>query len=208
MNINQIKKILVSACDDVIANESILTKVDTAIGDGDHGISMREGFTELKKYLGISDDKSIFSLFKNCGMTLIKSMGGASGVIFGTLFIGGLDTLDKNDDNIDANTFIRFLKSSAESIKKRGRIDRGDRTMYDSLLCAIDEIDTNKPKDAEELLHNLFIGAEKGKTATEKMLPRIGRSKNFRDKALGFPDPGAMSLTYIFEGLYKGLKNL
>ena len=200
---------LLYVCELIIESEPMLTELDSTIGDGDHGFGMRDGFTELQQVLKTQSFASLYELTIASGITLVKTMGGASGVIFGTLFIGGHDALVSPEGqhllSMDVDTIRRYFRLSAQSIARRGRTKPNDRTMLDALLYAVDAMDKADTADVVELLRCGWEGACLGAEATKQMRPQIGRAKNFRDKALGYPDPGAISTSIIFKGLYEGL---
>ena len=91
--VKNMQKLLLCAADKIIENESYLTQIDTIIGDGDHGTGMKRGFTALKKMLKSEEFREMDTLCKMTGMELLKSMGGASGVIYGTMFLGGIQCM-------------------------------------------------------------------------------------------------------------------
>ena len=200
---------LAHVCDLIIDSEPMLTELDTRVGDGDHGTGMKDGFTELRSVLKESSFENFHQLTRTTGMALVKSMGGASGVIFGTMFIGGHDALVAPDgtfmDAMDADTMRRYFRMGATAIAHRGRTKPSDRTMLDALLYAVDAMEASETDDIVELLKCGWEGACRGAEATKEMRPRLGRSKNFRDKALGWPDPGAVSTSIIFRGFYEAV---
>lgn len=202
---------LLHVCQLIIESEPMLTELDSIIGDGDHGYGMRDGFTELQQVLKAQSFLSLYDLTIATGMTLVKAMGGASGVIFGTLFIGGHDALVSPEGlnliSMDADTMRSYFRLSAQSIARRGRTKPNDRTMLDALLYAVDAMDQADTTDIVGILKCAWEGACRGAEATKQMRPNIGRAKNFRDKALGYPDPGAVSTSIIFKGLYEGISS-
>jgi len=206
---NQLRAALIYTCDLMIASEPMLTELDSIIGDGDHGIGMRDGFSDLKDKLVSSGFNSIYELLMETGTQLVKSMGGASGVIFGTLFIGGREAV-KGKDRINADDLILFFEESAINIARRGRTGPGDRTMLDALLPAIDSMKESRKltKSIEVILEAAYKGALRGVENTKNMIPRLGRAKNFREKAIGYADPGAVSLSVIFKGLSEGIRTI
>lgn len=212
LNTDMFADALRHVCDLVIASEPKLTELDNIVGDGDHGDGMRDGFTELKAVLdsGITFD-NLHELTRTTGMALVKSMGGASGVIFGTMFIGGHDALVAEDgtflNKLDTDGIRRFFRFSAEAISRRGRAKANDRTMLDALLHAADAMEQCRTDDVVQLLKAGWEGACRGAEATRQMLPHLGRSKNFRTHVLGYPDPGAVSTSIIFQGLYEAVSN-
>ena len=210
LTVEQFTAALDHVCDLIIAAEPDLTALDNIVGDGDHGFGMYDGFTELKAVLhsGIHFE-TLRDLVRTTGIALVKSMGGASGVIFGTLFIGGVEALTGPDGNlltaVDADGLRRYFRLGAEAISHRGKARANDRTMLDALLYAADAMENCQTDDITVLLKAGWDGACAGAEATRQMLPRLGRTKNFRDKALGYPDPGAVSTSIIFRGLYEAV---
>lgn len=201
-----LKSALIHVCDLILESEPMLTELDSIIGDGDHGYGMRDGFSELRTMLTNQEFESIYELLRKSGLELVKTMGGASGVIFGTLFIGGLN-MAANKSEFEASDVVKFFDESAKSISRRGRTHAGDKTMLDALLPAVEAMYetlaiSNRVSD---VFAAAYEGALAGVELTKTMVPRLGRSKNFRDKALGLPDPGAVSTSIIFKGLYEGI---
>ena len=198
----QLQEALLHACDVIIDAEGMLTELDTIIGDGDHGIGMKTGFSALRTLLQEQQFTDAFTLLKESGMMLIKVMGGTSGVIFGTMFIGGLSAV-KDKDPITVQDFAEYIDLGTKAISVRGKVDRGAKTMYDALAEARDSMLNAAAQDAD--VHAFFLagaeGAERGAEATKPMQSRMGRSKNFRDRTVGHPDSGAVSTSLIFRAL-------
>ncbi len=201
-----LKAALIYTAQQIIDSEGRLTELDTIIGDGDHGIGMREGFSALKKLLSATEYPNAFELFKASGIELLRTMGGASGVIFGTLFTGGYGAV-QGKTSLTADDLIAFFEQSAQAIMKRGRSAPGDKTMLDALVPAVQAMKQRRQTTAspKEILLAAAKGAEEGAKASEQMLPKTGRSKNFREQALGYPDPGAVSVSILFRSLYEGI---
>lgn len=198
----QLQEALLHACDVIIDAEGMLTELDTIIGDGDHGIGMKTGFSALRTLLQGQQFTDAFTLLKESGMMLIKVMGGTSGVIFGTMFIGGLSAV-KDKDPITVQDFAEYIDLGTKAISVRGKVDRGAKTMYDALAEARDSMLKAAAENAD--VHEFFLagaeGAERGAEATKPMQSRMGRSKNFRDRTVGHPDSGAVSTSLIFRAL-------
>ncbi|MEG0913648.1 MAG: dihydroxyacetone kinase subunit DhaL [Oscillospiraceae bacterium] len=209
INIEQLKNALICASDLIIESEPYLTQVDTIIGDGDHGIGMKTGFTALKSLLKRTEFSDLFELFRSSGIELLRVMGGASGVIFGTMFIGGHETV-RDKKSLNADELINFFEQGAASIMKRGRSCIGDKTMLDALIPAIDAMKAKnrETNDITAVLQSAYNGALGGVKNSEQLLPKIGRAKNFREKGIGYPDPGAVSVSIIFKGIYMYIKSI
>lgn len=199
-------------CGLIISSEPMLTELDSRVGDGDHGFGMKDGFTELQSVLKNKQFTDFHDLTRTTGIALVKSMGGASGVIFGTLFIGGHEALVDADGNprqtLDADALRRYFRLSAQTIAHRGRTRANDRTMLDALLYAVEAMEASDTDDVAQLLKCGWDGACRGAEATSQMRPRLGRAKNFREQAIGWPDPGAVSTSIIFRGLYEAVASV
>lgn len=199
---------LICASKQIIDAEPYLTEIDTIIGDGDHGTGMKYGFTALGKTLQESSYATPYDLLHDSGLCLVRNMGGASGVLFGTLLIGGLDFI-KEKNELNGTELVTFFSHSVASVQKRGRTNLGDKTMVDALVPAVQAMQQElKISDKiEDILLAGYQGALEGVEKSKQMLPRAGRSKNFRERAVGYPDPGAVSVSIIFKGLCDGLRN-
>ena len=199
---------MIAAADGIIAAEPELTRIDRVIGDGDHGIGMKTGFTALKQDLERNAYPTPYALFHACGLCLVKSMGGSSGVLFGTLLIGGLEAI-RDLDALDGAAMCAFLCGGIDAVIRRGKARAGDKTMVDALLPARARMEEalRDANDAGRILRAAEAGALEGVEATKAMLPRLGRSKNFREKAVGWPDPDAVSVSVLFGGLAAALSS-
>lgn len=208
MTTKQLQDALACAARQIIAAEPYLTEVDTVIGDGDHGLGMKAGFTALSRHLSQTTYETPYALLHASGLCLVRSMGGASGVLFGTLFIGGLDVVEGLAE-LPADKMVSFFEKSAGAVAKRGRTGPGDKTMVDALMPALEAMrqELARGGQIEAILQAGSLGAQEGAERTRAMLPRAGRSKNFREKAVGYPDPGAISVSIIFKGLCDGVQN-
>ena len=205
-DISTLQRAMAFAADAIIAAEPELTRVDMVIGDGDHGIGMKTGFSALEKELRAGSYADPYELFHACGLGLVKSMGGSSGVLFGTLLIGGLESI-RGREALDGADMCAFLCGGIDAVIRRGKAKAGDKTMVDALLPAKAhmEAELKHTSDIDRILQAARDGALEGVESTKQMLPHLGRSKNFRDKALGWPDPGAISVSVLFGGLLDGL---
>lgn len=202
-----LKHALINTSELIVDSEPELTEIDTVIGDGDHGLGMKNGFNSMKEMLELEDFDSPYDLFHACGICLIKNMGGTSGVLFGTLFIGGLNLI-KNKQALSCTDIVDFFDKGYGEICRRGRAKLGDKTMIDALEPAIKGMRgiATDETNMHDLLFVGYKGALAGVENTKKMLPHQGRSKNFREKALGWPDPGAVSVSLLFKGMSEGVR--
>lgn len=203
-----LKTAMISAAEAIIAAEPELTRIDSVIGDGDHGIGMKTGFSVLRENLLETSFTTPYALFHAAGLCLVKCMGGSSGVLFGTLFISGLDVI-QDKEALNAADITAFLTKGIQGIIRRGRAKAGDKTMVDALLPAQAEMELalKSNDDIGQVLKAAETGALNGVEATKSMVSRLGRSKNFREQAIGWPDPGAISVSILLGGLAKSLSH-
>ncbi|MDR1596633.1 MAG: dihydroxyacetone kinase subunit L [Treponema sp.] len=208
ISVVRMKQLLLRVATEIVSNEPYLTKADTVIGDGDHGVGMKRGFSAVHDMLSTGEFDTMAGIFKAVGLEIVKTMGGASGVIFGTLFISGLDGLG-DSKQITAPQLVTFFRQGMEGIMRRGKASEGLKTMLDALVPAVTAMQEagKKSSDIIFVLKSGYQAACEGVEATKSMRSRVGRSKNFRD-TLGHPDPGAISLSLIMKALYEGAESL
>ncbi len=208
LTIAQTKAMLMAVADRIIESKPYLTEIDSKIGDGDHGIGMSGGLTKAKeKLLETGDVGDINTLFKTVGFAMLNSMGGASGVIFGTLFLGGIKGLESKTE-LDSETLTRILSGSLDAIKARGKAQVGDKTMVDALEPAVRVMEASSEKDLCALLAQARDAAEKGMESTKNLVAKFGRAKSLMERSLGFQDAGATSVFLIFSAMYDFVSSL
>ncbi|HAX51071.1 dihydroxyacetone kinase subunit DhaL [Muricomes intestini] len=200
IHVKNMKALLVHASETIIENEPLLTKIDTVIGDGDHGIGMKRGFMAVKKMLEKKEFLEMDTLCKSTGIELLKSMGGASGVIFGTMFLGGISHMP-HENFADLNQIASYFADGEAAIERRGKTKPGQKTMLDALMPAISAMKQVAENSGEirTLFEEGYKGALQGMEASKTMQSRVGRSKNFHESTIGLPDPGAVSTSLIFK---------
>jgi len=208
LTVEQTTDMIISACDAIIENKPYLTEVDSKIGDGDHGIGMAGGMEKAKNALvNKRPFPDINSVFKTTGMEMLNSMGGASWVIFGTLFLGGVKSLEPVQE-LDGNLLTRIMRASLESIKERGKAQPGDKTMVDAFEPAVKALENGNKEDLVRLLSDARDAAWKGVENTKNYIAKFGKAKTLGQRAIGFQDAGATSVAIIFDGMYNYVKNI
>ena len=199
LDIPQTKAMMIHIADAIIENKPFLTEVDSKIGDGDHGIGMAGGLEKAKaKLMETESFEDINQVFKTVGKTMLMSMGGASGVIFGTMFQDGVKAMDSKKV-LDCKTFTEIMRSSLLSIKERGKAQVGDKTMVDALEPAVTAMENTNTDDLEILLNAAEEAAEKGMEDTKNYAAKFGRAKSLLERSIGFQDAGATSVWIIFK---------
>jgi phosphoenolpyruvate---glycerone phosphotransferase subunit DhaL len=175
-------------------NAQLLSDLDAAIGDADHGINMERGMKAVNTALEESPPSDMAALCKQVGMTLVKSVGGASGPLYGTFFLRMAAALGAGD-GVDAAGFAKALRAGVEGVVQRGRAEAGDKTMFDALSPALDALDAALASGSglAAALADATVAAEKGRDATESMVARKGRASYLGQRSVGHVDPGATS---------------
>ena len=192
------RNMLLYVADKIIANKPYLTEVDSAIGDGDHGIGMAGGMQKAKKkLLKMQGEENAYHLFETAGEAMLMSMGGASGVIFGSLYLAGAKGMEPKGV-ITAEDLAAMERKSLAAIQERGGAQVGDKTMVDALAPAVEALEANSGKGLLEMLKATEEAARCGMENTKKYVAKFGRAKSLLERAIGHQDAGATSVYLIF----------
>ena len=184
------------------ANKGYLTDLDSAIGDADHGTNMDRGFKKVMEKLPTVADKDIGNILKTVGMTLISTVGGASGPLYGTFYMRGGMAADAKEE-LDAGDLINVLQGAVDGIIQRGRAQPGDKTMVDALLPALAALKQAAADglDVRAGLAAAVAAAEQGMKDTIPLQARKGRASYLGERSIGHQDPGATSSHLILNAL-------
>ncbi len=172
-----------------------LTRLDSAIGDADHGANMARGTAAVLARLDASGAPSV--LLKQVGMTLVSTVGGASGPLYGTFFLR-MATAAGDAADLDTAAFGAALRAGVEGVAARGKAVLGDKTMLDALLPALDAFDA-AGDDLTAALRAAADAAAAGRDATTPLQARKGRASYLGERSIGHQDPGATSATLLLE---------
>ena len=175
-------------------NKDYLTELDSPIGDADHGINMSRGFSKVLEKLPSVADKHIGVILQTTGMTLISSVGGASGPLYGTFFLrSGSATSAQEELNKEA--LFRLFQAGVEGIVQRGRPQLGDKTMFDTWLPALEALQEALTNDQDTIaaLRSAVAAAEQGMKSTVPLQAKKGRASYLGERSIGHQDPGATS---------------
>jgi phosphoenolpyruvate---glycerone phosphotransferase subunit DhaL len=178
----------------VAENKEYLTRLDSAIGDADHGINMDRGMKAVTAKLDGFEGDDIGALLKTVGMTLVSSVGGAGGPLYGTLFLQmGVATAGKTE--LEPEDWAAALDAAVEGVQMRGKAEPGDKTMVDALIPARDAFSAAVAEGAsfEEALRQSAAAAEEGMLATIPLVAKKGRASYLGERSAGHQDPGATS---------------
>ncbi|HEY2769469.1 MAG TPA: dihydroxyacetone kinase subunit DhaL [Solirubrobacteraceae bacterium] len=179
-----------------------LVRLDTAIGDGDHGTNMDRGMKKALEKLGAAEQADPGAALKTVAMTLISSVGGAAGPLYGTLFLqlgGGL----AGHDEVDLPTYAAAWRKALEGVQSRGKAEPGDKTMVDALVPAVEALEG--ASDLDDGLRAAAQAAEEGMKATTPLVARKGRASYLGERSQDHQDPGATSTYYLFKSAAEAL---
>lgn len=206
MNTTQVKEILYKIVNRINEEKDFLTDLDNAIADGDHGMNLARGFLAVEEMLKNSNDKDIGLIFKNTGMKLVSTVGGAAGPLYGTAFLRASSVVSGKEE-ITTNDFIACLEAAIEGVKFRGKSTTGEKTMLDSMVPALDEIKkTHKETgDTKKSFEAGVKAAYDGIEFTKTIIATKGRASYIGERSVGHQDPGATSFTFILETIAKEL---
>ena len=187
MNVAELKERLLNLVDVFEEKEPLLTELDRAIGDGDHGVNMLRGFKSLPEQL---DDNSMAALFKSTGMALMSNIGGASGPLYGFSFVKMSQVVK---DELDNDNLKEVLKTFSEAVAQRGKVELNEKTMYDVIEHASEAVSNGDTLAFEDLQSYADL--------TENIEATKGRAAYFKEASKGHVDPGAQSSVYILNAL-------
>ncbi|MFJ4016001.1 MULTISPECIES: dihydroxyacetone kinase subunit DhaL [unclassified Microbacterium] len=188
---------------DVIAERrEWLTELDSAIGDADHGANMARGMDAVVAKLDSGVPDTVDELLKTVGMTLVSSVGGASGPLYGTLFLR-MGMAAGPVTELDGAGLGGSLRAGLDGIVARGKAEAGDKTMFDAMAPAVDAFDAaiSGGGDLSAATAAAAEAAASGRDATEPLVARKGRASYLGERSAGHLDPGAASTTLLFESL-------
>ena len=188
-------------CGQVIAeNKDYLTQLDSDIGDADHGFNMDRGFKAALAKLPSVADKDIGTVFKSVGMTLVSTVGGAGGPLYGTFFMQA-GTASASKLELSAADWAVALESAINGVIARGKANPGDKTMIDALLPALAALKQAVADGSEmgDALRRSAAAAEQGMKDTIPLVARKGRASYLGERSAGHQDPGATSSYLILK---------
>lgn len=177
-------------CDEINENKQLLSDLDQAIGDGDHGFNMARGTTELKKTFAEKQPATLKDVFKTAGMTLLSKVGGAAGPLYGTAFLSMSKAITA--DVIPSDNLANVIEAGQEGIEKRGKSQAGEKTMIDVWEPVVNALH-------QDDLSTDVVDAALQKT--KDMKATKGRASYLGERSIGHLDPGAYSSAILFHAM-------
>jgi phosphoenolpyruvate---glycerone phosphotransferase subunit DhaL len=171
-----------------------LVRLDTAIGDGDHGTNMDRGMRKAVENLGAKEQADPGEVLKTVAMALVSSVGGAAGPLYGTLFLQMGTALD-GESEVDLAGYAAAWRTGVVALQARGKAEPGDKTMVDALLPAVAALE--QAPDLDAALQAAASAAEQGMRDTIPLIARKGRASYLGERSRDHQDPGATSSYYL-----------
>jgi dihydroxyacetone kinase phosphoprotein-dependent L subunit len=198
-----LRHMLTFVAETIAREEAHLNTLDAAIGDGDHGITMRVGFTAIISKVGsLPDSEGIDVILRESGMAFMGATGGAIGVLLGKMLMAGGAALKGRPEIGPAE--IRILFASMETaLASAGKAQPGDKTLLDAVHAANQTVlsSENSQPEVADLLTRASQAARKAAESTAQMHARAGRASRLGNRALGHPDPGAVSFSIVLAAM-------
>lgn len=208
LNIEELKNMFCYVAQEIVNREELLTELDIAIGDGDHGRNMKLSFAEVQIELPRMRFTCVEDVLQAVGTIIMDMCGGASGVLFGTMFVSGTVHRQKHFV-ITLGDFAEIFRVSLDALKSRGKAKPGDKTMIDALEPAVCAFEKCAEEDClfQEGLREVAEQARQGMEHTKELQARFGRARYYPEKGLGLLDPGAASVWMIFQAMSDWAEN-
>jgi phosphoenolpyruvate---glycerone phosphotransferase subunit DhaL len=183
-----------------------LVRLDTAIGDGDHGTNMDRGMKKAVEKLDGLEGDDIGAMLKTVGMALVSTVGGAAGPLYGTLFMQ-MGSASGGKSELDVAGWTAALDAGIKGVQARGKAEREDKTMIDALLPALEALQNADGADEAAALNASADAAEEGMKATIPLVARKGRASYLGERSAGHQDPGATSTHLLLRSAAAAVQN-
>ncbi len=190
--------------DTYVQHKDELTELDAAIGDADHGANMARGFTAVKGKLDGLKDKDIGAIFKTIAMTLISTVGGASGPLYGTLFLQAANGAN-GKNALTHEELVAALSAGLQGLMNRGKAVVGEKTMVDALVPALAALKPIENDSIAAALDRAVAAAKTGADSTIPLVAKKGRASYLGERSAGHLDPGASSSVLMLEALQQAI---
>ncbi len=188
-------------------NHETLSKLDAATGDGDHGTTMLRSVKAAEDTINANPDEQLNDLLHKIGWEIMSADGGSTGPLLGSFFMGMSEAVDGVSE-LDSSAVAEMIIAGVNKMHKQSRAQVGDKTMMDAMLPAVYALQAaDKGATVQEILKQAAKAASDGADATKDMKAKFGRARNLGDRVIGHKDPGAVSISLIFQGFYDSFNN-
>lgn len=188
----------------IIANKEYLTELDSPIGDSDHGMNLARGFEAAREKMEGLPADDVAGTIKKAGMTLLSTVGGASGALYATAFLRAAAAVG-DAKAVDSATALAMFEAAIKGIQERGKATTGEKTMLDALIPAYEAMkaEVDAGKSMAEGFDAAVKAAEEGVEYTKTIIATKGRASYLGERSIGHQDPGATSSTIVLQVLDK-----
>lgn len=196
----KVMEIILAIAEKIEEHKDYLTELDQPIGDSDHGINLARGFEAVKQKAAAMDGKDIGTILKTVGMTLVSTVGGASGPLYGSAFMkAGMAMAGKTEMGME--DFLTMMDTAVEAVKQRGKAAEEEATMLDAMCPSLRAMKSAwaEGKSASETLAEGVKASWSGAEHTKDLVATKGRASYVGERGLGHQDPGATSYSYMLE---------
>lgn len=205
MKFEELKTAVLSGSDNIISREIELSELDSFVGDGDHGVTVRKGYQKIKNSIETENPQTMGELLFNAGMELADTTGGAIGPILASMFIGFSTSVgDKSD--LTVKDLADMFESGLDAVQDLGGAKPGDCTMVDTLYPFVQSLKNSKTDNVKDALQEASQKGFEGSEATKNMVAKLGRAKNLGEKSLGYIDAGSRSMYYFLKAFSDSIK--
>ncbi len=197
-----------AAADQIQRKHEMLSQLDSAVGDGDHGTTMLRAMDAVRRTVAENPASDLKTLFSALAWALMSCDGGSTGPLLGSFFMGMSDGAAGRAE-LDAAAMISMFEAGVAKLQTQSRAKAGDKTMMDAFLPALAALKSaDGTRGVKAALADAAEAAAQGAEATRSMKARFGRARNLGDRVLGHVDPGAVSVSLIFRGFSAGLERM
>ncbi|GMQ63631.1 dihydroxyacetone kinase subunit DhaL [Vallitalea maricola] len=209
LSAKEIQELLIKIADMYIDKQDELSKLDAVIGDGDHGVTMARGAKAAKIKVSELENGTCRDYFKTFGRTLVSTLGGAMGPLYGSIFLE-ISKACKGKEEVSLNEFSEGFNNGLLKVMELGGAKVGDKTMVDSIHPTVEALmkSNEEGKDLADGFELAVKAAEEGVNSTIPLIARRGRSRYLQEKAIGHQDAGATSFSYLIKTIYEYLKDM
>ncbi|MCX6878975.1 MAG: dihydroxyacetone kinase subunit DhaL [Verrucomicrobia bacterium] len=201
----QVCQLLQAAVGQIRANHELLSRLDSAVGDGDHGTTILRTMEAVAKAIADNPGNDLKALLAKIAWDVMDSDGGSTGPLLGSWFMGMSDAV-ADQTELDCAALVAMLAGGIHKLAKQSRAGLGDKTMMDAFLPALDALQAAAPAgDIRSALQQAAAAAATGAEATKEFRAKFGRARNLGERVIGHLDPGAVSVSLIFKGFSEAL---
>jgi phosphoenolpyruvate---glycerone phosphotransferase subunit DhaL len=205
INYSQLCAMLQSAVGQIRANHEMLSRLDAAVGDGDHGTTILRTMEAVAKAVTENTGTDLKELLGKVAWDVMGSDGGSTGPLLGSFFMGMSDAVAGKTE-LDCAGVVAMFEGGIHKLAKQSRAKVGDKTMMDAFLPALDAMKAAVPSGSiHTALQQAAEAAAKGAEATKQFRAKFGRARNLGDRVIGHADPGSVSVSLLFKGFSEGV---